>query len=688
MIGARGCGVSVLAIDDKSEHLETVKTLWRANSGTLGFLPEGAFTEYASRRHILVALGPGEDCVGYLLYRIARGRATIVHLCIADAARGQGHATALVEHLVAATGHLRGISLRCRRDFPAYGFWPRVGFHALDEMPGRAADGSQLTLFWLDHNHPNLFTQEATAALDAVIDLNVFIDLDESRNEESQGLVADWLQDSIRLCITVEHSNEFDRSRDRALREKRRRKAADFHRLDSSPAEYRRAEQLVAPLIPDAATPQDQSDIRHLARALAGGAWAFVTRDQPMLDRADRVYAACGLPVVRPAELICRIDELLREPEYQRFQVAGTRRLVRQRASSAGDDVVEAIKAPGESKPRLRADLQQFLADPQRFACVTVRDAGGEVLAFYVVERQGQFDRVCLFRMPSHRLAGTLARSILTGLAYQAARDRRPGVLLAEPGLTSELGTACADLGFLPFQAGHLKVVVRGVHPAAGLADMLEGLRLEEPAFKLVADVLRSPLNATRASEIEHLLWPAKIADADLPSFLVPIRPEFAQHLFDEYLAKQTLFGADVDLALNPESVYYRSAYQRILDTPGRILWYVSKNPKFRGTMKIRACSRIVEVCVGKPKPLFKRFQRLGVYEWRDVLHTAKGEFERDIMAVRFHDTEPLPSVDWDTFQGILRGYGIRTNLESPARISSTVFNEIYALALDSPAIR
>ena len=680
--------MSVLAIDDKSEHLETVKVLWRANSDTLGFLPDGAFTDYASQRRILVALDSADTCVGYLLYRVTRGRATVAHLCIAKPARGQGHADALVRHLVTITGDLRGIGLRCRRDFPAYGMWPKLGFAAVNEAPGRAADGSELTLFWLDHNHPDLFNLKTVVALRVVVDSNVFVDLAESRREESQGLLADWLQDSIRLYVTPEHYNDFDRSQDAGLRRERRKQAAAYPSLDSSPAEYRRAEQVLTPLFADIHTPQDESDFRHLVRAFAGGAWAFVTRDEPMLSRADDVYAACGLPIVRPAELIGRTDELLREHEYQRSQVAGTNRIFRQRASSADDALIDAIKASDERKRHLRAIIQPFLADPTRYECVAVRNGDEQVLAFYVLERQQQFDRIPLFRICSHRLAGTLARSLLTGLAHQAAQSGQAGVLVAQPQLADDVWTACADLGFLPVQDGLLKLVVLGVHPARSLADKVDQMGMKDAAISRLAVVLRSPLDTPIASEMEHLLWPAKIADADVPSFIVPIRPEFAEHLFDENLAKQGLFGADVDLALNPESVYYRSASQRMPEFPGRILWYVSQNRKFEGTMSIRACSRIAEVCIGKPKPLYKRFQRLGVYEWSDVFETAKGDFERDIMAVRFHDTELLKPVEWDSFQGILKEHGVRTNLESPARIPATVFNEIYALALNSPAIR
>ena len=670
----------------KSLHTWNLSRCYGANSATLGYLPDGAFVDHANQRHILGVVNSSNECVGYLLYRTSKGKATIAHLCISGCARRKGYAKELVNHLITITKHLRGIGLRCRRDFPIYNVWPKFGFAAIKEVYGRAADGSELTYFWLNHNHPDLFSQETTNILDSVIDANVFVDLVESRNEESQGLLADWLQDSIRLCVTPEHYNEFDRNSDADFRQKRRQEATSFHRLDSSPAEYQKAEQLLTPLFPNLTTPQDESDFRHLVRALSGGAWAFITRDELMLSRADDVYKVCGLSIVRPAELIGRIDELLREREYQRFQVAGTNRIFRQREPSADDTLVNTIKANDETKRCLRAILNPIFADPKRFSCFTIKDNTEKVLAFYVLERQQQYDHVPVFRICSNRLAGTLSRSILTALADNAAHDGQTGLLISESRLNDDLKAACVDLGFLPVQSGQLKIVVSGIHPASILADSLDQLSIKAPIIDRLSSVLRSPLDASIASQIEHLLWPAKIADADLPSFIVPIRPEYALHLFDENLAKQTLFEADIELALNPESVYYRSAYQRIPKFPGRILWYVSKG-KFPRTMTIRACSRIVEVSIGKPKLLFKRFQRLGVYEWSDILKTAKKNQEQDIMAVRFDDTELLNPVAWDTFQSVLKRHEIRTQLESPRQIPSAVFNEIYALALNSSAL-
>ena len=92
-------------------HLERVMMLHRLNAKTLGFFPKGAFEEHAKLRRIIVALESDDSFLGYLLFRIGRGRASIVHLCVSDAARGEGVARLLVDRLKQETKSLEGIGL-------------------------------------------------------------------------------------------------------------------------------------------------------------------------------------------------------------------------------------------------------------------------------------------------------------------------------------------------------------------------------------------------------------------------------------------------------------------------------------------------------------------------------------------------------------------------------------------------
>ena len=116
----------------------SVKKLWRANSATLGFFPDDAFAEYAARKQIVVALDSERNCVGYLLYRASYMTITIVHLCVDSKNRHKGVARALVDYLKQITKESKGIRMRCRRDYEANKVWPRLGFVALSDRPGRS----------------------------------------------------------------------------------------------------------------------------------------------------------------------------------------------------------------------------------------------------------------------------------------------------------------------------------------------------------------------------------------------------------------------------------------------------------------------------------------------------------------------------------------------------------------------
>lgn len=240
--------VEIVSVDSPSPYLEAVKKLWRANSDTLGMMPDGAFNEHASDGHILGAV-ESDQILGYLLFRTAKGKAKITHLCVAEVARGKGIAKSLVTGLAERTRHLSGIELKCRRDFAVSELWPKLNFVAVRECQGRAVTGSTLTVWWQDFGKRTLFCPDASEAIiDVVMDTNVLIDILDKRHDESLGLCADWLQEEIRLCVTDEVLNDFDRQGDEAMRQKRRTDASAFPRLTSTLAEFQRAETLIKEL--------------------------------------------------------------------------------------------------------------------------------------------------------------------------------------------------------------------------------------------------------------------------------------------------------------------------------------------------------------------------------------------------------------------------------------------------------
>jgi hypothetical protein len=139
----------------------------------------------------------------------------------------------------------------------------------------------------------------------------------------------------------------------------------------------------------------------------------------------------------------------------------------------------------------------------------------------------------------------------------------------------------------------------------------------------------------------EIQIWPAKLTDASEPVYMIPINPTYASSLFDHGLASQTLFCDKPDILIQDECVYY-SATRMNLQTPGRIIWYVSMGDGYEGTSAARACSFLIEAVKGPAKLIFRRFKRFGVFEWKQVLEIAGGS-DKEITAIRFSHTEPFP---------------------------------------------
>jgi hypothetical protein len=173
---------------------------------------------------------------------------------------------------------------------------------------------------------------------------------------------------------------------------------------------------------------------------------------------------------------------------------------------------------------------------------------------------------------------------------------------------------------------------------------------------------------------VEKALWPLKIA-AGVACFVVPIRPQWAMHLFDEEIASGDLFGARSDLVFRGEKVYYCTPKARLLRVPGRILWYVSRNEKIPGSQCIRAASMIEEVVVDHPKDVFRRFRRLGIYEWRDV----STRYPDNVMAIRFSRTELFSHpISFHDARSCLERSGVRSTFQSITAIPEAAFLELY----------
>lgn len=689
--------MKITTINKESSYLEDVIQLADANTSTLGFLPRKAFLNHAANKRIFVALDDDENVVGYLLYGTNQRAllAYITHLCVRQSQQRQGVARALFNELKEATEHqFRGIRVRCRRDYQVNALWPELGFNVLGEMPGRSKHGTTLTVWWFDYGHPTLFTyaaeQQTQLKLKVVIDANTLYELDELptlANQSSHALLADWLD--VELCLTNEIRTEINRQDDQVKRKRAWAFADRFPILLSSYDEVERISGNLRDLFPSKMSASAKSDLKQIAKTIAADVQFFITHDDKLLKKAEQVYERFGMSIIRPTDLIIHQDSLIRETEYQPSRLAGSLIERRRVHSQQGDFLDEFRDTRTETKAEFRRKLQPYLAEPHTFK-VDIVESRGQPLALIVYSRQNQDTlEIPVLRVIQGSLASILSRHLIHDAILISAKESRILTKITESHLSDNIADALQEDSFVAINQVWVKANLQDVEKAEILGPKLVVRGKQFPQvnsyFQKLSNVLesaRSQDNIQLLLQVERSLWPAKIADLDIPIYIVSIKPQWAKDLFDHNIAKQTLWGADPSLMLNVENVYYRSSRTRLV-SPARILWYVSQGTaSFQGTMSIRACSYLDQVVVDKPKVLYSSFKRLGVYKWEDVYRAAGGDVDQEIMAFRFSGTELFSNpIHWDELQEIwMREKGQKFNILSPVRISNDTFLHLYKM--------
>ncbi|HRV95871.1 MAG TPA: hypothetical protein P5526_27205, partial [Anaerolineae bacterium] len=435
---------------------------------------------------------------------------------------------------------------------------------------------------------------------------------------------------------------------------------------------------------------QHRSDMKQISYAIAGNAEFFITEDAQLLSNfSEIVHSEFGLKIVRPDDLIISLDELINSAKYQQNRLAGSTMRISRVTAGQSDLLAQTFQAQSvEKKSQFAFALRQFLSEPHKYETHVITSPNNEPLAMLiytwptpttleipiirVVERTG------LFALASH----------LIFWAVNVAVKNRGVVVATEKYLSEEVLQGLQENSFSAQDDKWVKVNIPGILNLATVEQELASLSSRLPQFnQTYAELLNRLAQAQRETslldmvEVERALWPVKLSQAKIPSYLMPIRADWASDLFDPELGRQKLWGADPNLIFKMDNVYYRAARPKLPQAPSRILWYVSRGQgkqRYHGDMSIRACSYVDEVMIGTPKELFKKFHKLGVYNWQDVYSTAKENVDQEILAFRFSHTELLDCpIPLETLKETL---GWRGAPQGPVRLDVEHFEKLYRI--------
>ncbi|RLF27107.1 MAG: hypothetical protein DRN14_05815 [Thermoplasmata archaeon] len=686
---------TISTINHRSKYFEQVIQLGEANKKTLGFFPRGAFEQHAVKKQIIIAVDDETDIVqGYLLYGLSRRKmlASIVHLCIDTKQRGRGMTRELFSALKEQTKQgYKAIRVHCRVDYDANSLWPKLGFQNVGEKAGRSKDGKTTLGIWMfDHGHPTLFSyaEQQSENIKVAIDANVFYQLqypEVAGNEESITLWEPWLE--IDLYLTPEIFNEIARNKNKTKKEKTRKFAYSFPISKSSDDEYESTREKVFSLLPKAKNISDESDRRQLARAISAGILFFVTRDRFLLDQRDLLHKEFGVLVIQPSDLILQRDEVLRQAEYFPSRLAGSQIKIEKVHTQQTKELLGSFLAPQEeTKGKFNHKLQIYLSDPRTYETSIVRDFD-KSLALMVQEKRDTEILIPLLRLERKPISKIMIRYLINKIILDSSKAGIHVVRISDKYLSETVLDALKEYGFVKISKEWIKISFQEILNTSELLNMLSSRKWEDNAKHVVQSIIQA-LNAVSIKEtelmleIEKTLWPLKITDIDIPTFVVAIQPDWAMHLFDDTIANQNLFGSNSALMFNTENVYYRSARPKYPSAPSRVLWYVSKGKgKYQNTMQLKACSYVDGVDIGKPKELFRQYKKLGIYSWEQVFSIAKKDLDKDLMVFLFSKTEVfVHPISNDELQIIWKEDGKKFNIFGPIKISQERFLKLYSI--------
>ena len=702
----------VIRIDENSSHLNAVKNLWRRNSKTLGFFPEGAFKDHAASRCILIAESSTHDLLGYLLYRIVRRhtawpQATIVHLCTQEGHRNTGVAKALLEKLCELTkDRFVRIDLRCRRDYDASNLWRKHGFVYHGEEVGKA--GYPVNRWILTIRQPPLMAlldqAQSENKLRAVIDANVLYRLQDPfpllpahnrlLSEEAKALLEEWLFEDVLLLVTDESLNEIEKNNSAEERASRLKYAQNYQRASCHLQEVQAVITKLQCFFQNNPAPNTEADIRQVAHAIAANVDCFITQDMAILRKAEDINSEFKIKVMSPGQFIGHVDEVIRETKYRPEHLAGAYSLTRARLKSTDFSSLYTVfrsTDTSEKRSSFENTLRSYMSQPEKFDIQLCKNIEHRPISLFVYDRSEKSElTIPLLRVARSPLSSTIYRYLLYQAVTTSIKEKRSIIRVYNLHVNIDMEEALQEIGFINIDNDWVKISLSYLGESPNLISTLTRMKLKSPHVAELIDNLTSAISSALSlhdnfalAEVERKLWPAKILDSGIQNYVIPIKPVWAQHLFDPKMAEQTLWGAKEDLALRTENVYYRSKRFSGIAIPSRVLWYVTGSMGYLGSKHIRASSILDEVVIGRANDLYRRFRRLGIYQWSDVLRTANNNPDNHIMALKFSNTELFPKpVSLEAMREIFnQTEGYYPVLRSPQSISVRCFAHIYSAA-------
>ncbi|MGX7668923.1 GNAT family N-acetyltransferase [Flavobacterium pedocola] len=682
-------------VNHNESILSDIVSLGKKNAKTLGMFPEGAFIDHAKKKCIIAAI-ENDKLLGYILFRItqSKGIISIAHLCVDSEYRNKGIAKKLLDFLKNKYQHLfRGIALSCRTDYTeASRFYEKNGFKAAKEVRSRSKEEKYLVKWFFDFGNQDLFSSIhiSDSKFNVLLDANILIKLRDIREDEFneiQALNADWLDDEVDFFYAQEMLNEINRDSNKARANLTRQFINKYKEARFVPEErdiiYKGLENLLL-----GKSDNDISDKIQLSECIASGIDCFVTTDKNILNVSDHIHELHSVKVLSPSEFILHIDQLKNKANYNSVRLAGANYETKTIESSDINYLTDLFlsKESDEKKHELSDKINTVIGSIKNSYFKIVKDNKAEYLGFVAGTYKDSIFSIRILRTKRSKIAFILFYQLLTDIINYASENCLNKIIIDDKYLSDYQIEILESFDFEHKEGQFHKMSIKGLIETNQLFkhETITSNNVDLSFIKEKLDSVDNEEKRVLKLQLERKLWPIKLKDLDIPTYIIPIKRHWASQLFDFYQADQTLFGAKAELVWHRENVYYRNVMPVSEKYPARILWYVSAEKKVTtGRHKgIIGTSYLDEVFIGSAKNLFQQFKNFGIYEWKDIYKLAEEDSNKEIKAIKFSDTEVFKNIiGLNTISEILiRNGKPRNTFTSPLEVSKEIFNQIYEI--------
>lgn len=682
------------------------------NRHALGFLPPAAYEDAARRGHLFVAttkVGANWSYLGHLLFGGTFPHARIFQMNVREEWQNRGVARALLNRLVerCEDHQFLSISAKVADDLEANFFWEKADFRLVRTYSGRGVRNRLLNYRVRDLDSPTLFATGAKHRANRlqfanrlasrppvfVVDLNVVWDVLRHRSRADNA--TEVIKAAFHQSLAVMIADEFVKELERTSRGPGVDPVLDF--ALALPVLKRPPEDQVENLVSAIAskifpartrearlTPQDRSDLIHLATAIHHQAYGFVTSEKAITTNSRFLFDNYSIRVFDVAEFA-------RLAEVGAVQTHGVNASVSDQTIRLWDlvdghpDQVEHFLAHNKADQELSDEFgrgSSALCDRRRVLITSDLD----VVCLASWDSAAALKPVTKMRIladEEHPAAETVLGHLLREVCKSVSKAHPVQIEISAAG-SSVLLKAALSHGFEPEQSGDRltlkKLALGGIISDSNWESIRElistkaGLLFPEtlPAYSHLEQELpysspQGDVATISLAEFESLFSPTLLMLKGRGAVIVPIRGRYSEHLLGT--SPQLSLLPKQEASLLSERLYFSSTRNQRLLTPGTpIVFYESAKDKGRGA--VIAMARAVQSTIALKREIPDTLLREGVLD-REEIGKIEDTEER-VLVTRFDTVIEVPEVSYRWLTD--NGYNSGANFVCPQRITDEQF--------------